>query len=190
MNLQARRVQRTYLLLTLLSTLAASFIWGINTLFLLDAGLNNAEAFAANAFFTAGHGDLRGPHRRRWRTSGAGAPPICSAPPPCCSRPCSTWPCGRRTRRSGAGPSPPSSSAWDSPSSPARPRPGWSTPSPSAASRRASNRCWPEARSWAAPPCSTGSVAGGFIAQVTNLGVPYVIRSVAARRSPWSRPSS
>lgn len=35
-------------------TLAASFIWGINTLFLLDAGLSNAEAFAANAFFTAG----------------------------------------------------------------------------------------------------------------------------------------
>jgi MFS family permease len=53
-NDQARRVQRTYLLLTLLSTLAASFIWGINTLFLLDAGLNNAEAFTANAFFTAG----------------------------------------------------------------------------------------------------------------------------------------
>ncbi|HZI04336.1 MAG TPA: MFS transporter, partial [Archangium sp.] len=51
---QARRVQRTYLLLTLLSTLAASFIWGINTLFLLDAGLSNAEAFAANAFFTGG----------------------------------------------------------------------------------------------------------------------------------------
>jgi MFS family permease len=54
MTEQARRVQRTYLLLTLLSTLAASLIWGINTLFLLDAGLNNAEAFAANAFFTAG----------------------------------------------------------------------------------------------------------------------------------------
>jgi MFS family permease len=51
---EARRVQRVYLLLTLLSTLSASFIWGINTLFLLDAGLNNAEAFAANAFFTAG----------------------------------------------------------------------------------------------------------------------------------------
>jgi MFS family permease len=47
-------VQRTYLLLTLLTTLAASFIWGINTLFLLDAGLTNTEAFAANAFFTAG----------------------------------------------------------------------------------------------------------------------------------------
>jgi len=50
----AVRVERTYLALTLLTTLAASFIWGINTLFLLDAGLNNAEAFAANAFFTIG----------------------------------------------------------------------------------------------------------------------------------------
>ncbi len=45
---------RVYLLLLLLHTLAASFIWGINTLFLLDAGLSNAQAFAANAFFTAG----------------------------------------------------------------------------------------------------------------------------------------
>jgi len=50
----ARSVQRTYLTLTLLSTLAASFIWGINTLFLLDAGLSNTEAFTANAFFTLG----------------------------------------------------------------------------------------------------------------------------------------
>ena len=50
----ARSVERTYLALTLFTTLAASFIWGINTLFLLDAGLNNAEAFAANAFFTVG----------------------------------------------------------------------------------------------------------------------------------------
>ena len=50
----ARRIQRTYLTLLLGNTLAASFIWGINTLFLLDAGLSNLEAFAANAFFTAG----------------------------------------------------------------------------------------------------------------------------------------
>jgi MFS family permease len=50
----ARRIQRTYLVLLLGNTLAASFIWGINTLFLLDAGLSNLEAFAANAFFTAG----------------------------------------------------------------------------------------------------------------------------------------
>ncbi|MFN0153937.1 MAG: MFS transporter [Gaiella sp.] len=54
MNPLARRVQRTYLTLLLGNTLAASFIWGINTLFLLDAGLSNFEAFAANAFFTAG----------------------------------------------------------------------------------------------------------------------------------------
>src|SRR3954451_3084103 len=54
MNDAADRVQRTYLTLTLLTTLAASFIWGINTLFLLDAGLTNTEAFAANAFFTLG----------------------------------------------------------------------------------------------------------------------------------------
>ena len=47
-------VLRTYVTLTCLSTLAASFIWGINTLFLLDAGLSITEAFAANAFFTAG----------------------------------------------------------------------------------------------------------------------------------------
>jgi MFS family permease len=49
-----RSIQRTYLLLMLGNTLAASFIWGINTIFLLDAGLTNLEAFAANAFFTAG----------------------------------------------------------------------------------------------------------------------------------------
>ena len=47
-------VQRTYLTLTLFTTLAASFIWGINTLFLLDAGLDNTQAFAVNAFFTVG----------------------------------------------------------------------------------------------------------------------------------------
>jgi len=47
-------IQRTYLLLMLGNTLAASFIWGINTIFLLDAGLSNLEAFTANAFFTAG----------------------------------------------------------------------------------------------------------------------------------------
>src|SRR4051794_11011612 len=50
----ARRIQRIYLVLLLGNTLAASFIWGINTIFLLDAGLSNLEAFAANAFFTAG----------------------------------------------------------------------------------------------------------------------------------------
>ena len=49
-----RSIQRTYLLLMAGNTLATSLIWGINTIFLLDAGLSNLEAFAANAFFTAG----------------------------------------------------------------------------------------------------------------------------------------
>jgi MFS family permease len=49
-----RTIQRTYLVLLLGNTLAASLIWGINTIFLLDAGLTNLQAFAANAFFTAG----------------------------------------------------------------------------------------------------------------------------------------
>jgi MFS family permease len=49
-----RTIQRTYLTLLLGNTLAASLIWGINTIFLLDAGLSNLEAFTANAFFTAG----------------------------------------------------------------------------------------------------------------------------------------
>jgi MFS family permease len=50
----SRHVLSVYVVLTLLSTLASSFIWGINTLFLLDAGLSITQAFAANAFFTVG----------------------------------------------------------------------------------------------------------------------------------------
>ena len=50
----SEEVQRTYFALLLLQTLAASFIWGVNTLFLLDAGLTLTEAFVANAAFTAG----------------------------------------------------------------------------------------------------------------------------------------
>jgi MFS family permease len=49
-----RGILRTYLTLTLFENFAASFIWGINTLFLLDAGLTATQAFVANAFFTAG----------------------------------------------------------------------------------------------------------------------------------------
>jgi len=48
------RVQRIYITLLLLQTLAASLIWGINTLFLLDAGLSLTGAFVANGAFTAG----------------------------------------------------------------------------------------------------------------------------------------
>jgi MFS family permease len=54
MSPDPRTVQRVYLVLVLFNTLAASLIWGINTLFLLDAGLSATAAFAANALFTAG----------------------------------------------------------------------------------------------------------------------------------------
>src|SRR5829696_626381 len=50
----SKTVRRTYYVLTAGNALAASLIWGINTIFLLDAGLSNFEAFAANACFTAG----------------------------------------------------------------------------------------------------------------------------------------
>jgi MFS family permease len=48
------RVVRTYLTISGLFTLSASVIWGVNTLFLLDAGLDIFEVFVANAAFTAG----------------------------------------------------------------------------------------------------------------------------------------
>ena len=54
MRQSSETVRRTYYVLAAGNTLAASLIWGINTIFLLDAGLTNFEAFAANAYFTAG----------------------------------------------------------------------------------------------------------------------------------------
>jgi MFS family permease len=47
------RVIRSYLVISGLFTLSASLIWGINTLFLLDAGLTIFQVFVANAAFTA-----------------------------------------------------------------------------------------------------------------------------------------
>ena len=48
------QVVRSYLVISGLFTLSASVIWGVNTLFLLDAGLDIFEVFVANAAFTAG----------------------------------------------------------------------------------------------------------------------------------------
>ena len=42
-------VVRVYLALSGLFTLSASVIWGVSTLFLLDAGLDIFEVFIANA---------------------------------------------------------------------------------------------------------------------------------------------
>jgi MFS family permease len=51
--MEPKRVIRSYLVISGLFTLSASLIWGINTLFLLHAGLSIFEVFVANAAFTA-----------------------------------------------------------------------------------------------------------------------------------------
>ena len=51
---ESRRVLVGYFTLAGLYTLSAALIWGVNTLFLLDAGLSFFEVFAANAAFSAG----------------------------------------------------------------------------------------------------------------------------------------
>jgi MFS family permease len=51
---ESRRVIAGYYVLAGLYTLAAASIWGVNTLFLLDAGLGFFEVFVANAAFSAG----------------------------------------------------------------------------------------------------------------------------------------
>lgn len=50
-----QNIQTIYLYLVAGNTLATSFIWGINTIFLLNAGLSNFEAFLANAFYSVGY---------------------------------------------------------------------------------------------------------------------------------------
>lgn len=50
----SRRVLAGYFTLAGLYTLAAALIWGVNTLFLLGAGLSFFEVFVANAAFSAG----------------------------------------------------------------------------------------------------------------------------------------
>lgn len=47
-------IVRTYLVTTALYTLATSMIWGINTLFLMDAGLDIFQVMLVNAAFTLG----------------------------------------------------------------------------------------------------------------------------------------
>src|SRR4029450_9355239 len=81
MNAEPQTVQRVYLVLILFNTLAASFIWGINTLFLLDAGLNATAAFAANALFTAGTGLFKAPASVCRAPPGRGASPAPARPP-------------------------------------------------------------------------------------------------------------
>lgn len=54
MNAEAKRIRTIYLVLGQFIWLPTALIVGINTLFLLDGGLTNVEAFAANAIYTLG----------------------------------------------------------------------------------------------------------------------------------------
>jgi MFS family permease len=177
MTPEARRVQRTYVLLTLLSTLAASFIWGINTLFLLDAGLNNTEAFAANAFFTAGQVIFEVPTGVVADTWGRRTSYLLGAVTLLVSTllyllmwkiraPLWAWAIASIllglgfTFFSGA-------------------TEAWLVDALAATGYRGSlDTVFGRAQIATGAAMLTGSVAGGFIAQATNLGVPYVIRSV------------
>ena len=53
-NFTSQQVIRSYLMIAGLFTVSSSLIWGVNTLFLLDAGLDIAEVFIANAATTVG----------------------------------------------------------------------------------------------------------------------------------------
>ncbi len=172
-----QEVQRTYLLLTLLSTLAASFIWGINTLFLLDAGLNNAEAFAANAFFTAGMVIFEVPTGVIADAWGRRASYLLGALTLLLSTLLYLW-------------------MWQIEA----PLWGWAISSillglgftffsgateawlvdalASAGVKDSLESVLAKGQVVGGAAMLTGSVAGGFIAQETNLGVPYLIRSV------------
>ena len=51
-TIDSGRVIRTYIAIVSLYTLSASLIWGVNTLFLLDAGLDIFGVFVANSVYT------------------------------------------------------------------------------------------------------------------------------------------
>ncbi len=50
----SKQVITIYYCITSLYTLSVSVIWGINTLFLMDAGLDIFQVMLVNALFTAG----------------------------------------------------------------------------------------------------------------------------------------
>lgn len=176
MNRKAAAVQRTYLLLTLLSTLAASLIWGVNTLFLLDAGLNNTQAFAANAFFTGGQvlfeiptgvlADTWG--RRRSYLLGAGTLLISTllylfmwqSRAPLVGWAVASVLIGLGfTFFSGA-------------------TEAWLVDALNASGYKGTlESVFARGQIVSGVAMLTGSVSGGLIAQVTNLGVPYIVRS-------------
>lgn len=173
----AQRVQRIYLLLTLLSTLSASLIWGVNTLFLLDAGLNNAQAFGANAAFTAGQVLFEVPTGVIADTVGRRASYLLGAATLLISTllyllmwyaeaPFWGWIVSSAviglgfTFFSGA-------------------VEAWLVDALNASDFEGEyETVFAKGQTTMGVAMLTGSVAGGFIAQITNLGVPYILRAV------------
>src|SRR5688500_1918205 len=51
-EVDSKQVIRSYMIIASIYTLSASVIWGVNTLFLLNAGLDIFGVFVANAVFT------------------------------------------------------------------------------------------------------------------------------------------
>lgn len=173
----ARKVRRTYLLLTLLSTLSASLIWGVNTLFLLDAGLSNTEAFTANAFFTAGQVIFEVPTGVVADTWGRRASYLLGAATLLASTLLYLFMWQTQAE------------LW-----------GWAIASVLiglgftffsgaveawlvdalhfSGFNGALESVFAKGQTVAGAAMLTGSVAGGFIAQATNLGVPYVLRAI------------
>ena len=159
------------------NTLAASFIWGINTIFLLDAGLSNAEAFAANAFFTAGMVLFEVPTGIVADTIGRRVSYLLGTADP------DRLDGALRAAVAGRGAVLGVGGVVDA----ARARVhlllrrgrglARRRPRRHRLRRRARGRLRPRARSSPGSRCSTGSVAGGLIAQATSLGVPFVVRA-------------
>ncbi|MBC8132762.1 MAG: MFS transporter, partial [Deltaproteobacteria bacterium] len=175
--LQAKQIQRVYLLLMVLSTLAASFIWGINTLFLLDAGLSNAEAFGANAFFTIGQvifevptgvvADTRG--RRTSYLLGAATLLVSTLLYLLMWRAhVAFWGWALASVLLGLG------FTFFSGATEA-----WLVDALAASGFKGTlESVMAKGQIAAGVAMLTGSLAGGFVAQFTNLGVPYILRSV------------
>jgi len=54
LSTDSRKIVRVYYMISGLYTLSASLIWGVNTLFLLDAGLDIFQVFLVNSIFSIG----------------------------------------------------------------------------------------------------------------------------------------
>jgi MFS family permease len=157
--------------------LSASFIWGVNTLFLLDAGLSNTQAFAANAFFTVGSvlfevptgvvADVKG--RKLSFLLGTAtlfASTLLYLYMWSSGAPFWAWAVASMTIGLGFTFFTGAVEAWlvD-----ALDHTGYDGPL---------DAVFAKGQMAAGASMLVGSVAGGFIAQATNLGVPYIIRSV------------